>query len=78
MLFFDEEKLLLLLGYHHLVLKILFGKTIEALSAISGSVVGAVFAFLSKAFGFVAEHTMALTVFAAGLHGVWLMQNDKK
>lgn len=55
------------------VLKILFGKTVESLSAIAGSVVGAIFTFLSKAFGFVAEHTMALIIFAAGLHGVWLM-----
>ena len=42
------------------------------------SVVGAILSFLGKAVGFVAEHTSALIVFAAGLVGVWLMQNVKK
>ena len=42
------------------------------------SVVGAILSFLGKAVGFVAEHTWALIVFAAGLIGVWLMQNVKK
>ena len=42
--------------------------------AIVGSVVGAILSFLGKAVGFVAEHTWALTVFVAGLSGVWLIQ----
>ena len=43
-----------------------------------GSVVGAILSFLGKAIGFVAEHTWALTVFAVGIIGVWLMQKVKK
>ena len=49
-------------------------KTLEALPAVVGSVVGAILSFLGKAVGFVAEHTCALIVFVAGLVGVWLMQ----
>ena len=53
-------------------------KAVEALSAIVGSVVGAILSFLGKAVGFVAEHTWALIVFAVGLIGVWLMQRVQK
>ena len=42
------------------------------------NVVGAILSFLEKAIGFVAEHTWALIVFAAGLIGWWLMQRVKK
>ena len=42
-----------------------------------GSVVGAILSFLSKAVGFVAEHTWALIVIAAGPIGVGLMQRIK-
>ena len=59
-------------------LKRLGGKAAEALPAIVGSVVGAILSFLGKTVGFVAEHTWALIVFAAGLIGVWLMQRVKK
>ena len=59
-------------------LKRLAGKAVEALPAIAGSVVGAILSFLGKAIGFVAEHTWALTVFAVGIIGVWLMQKVKK
>ena len=38
-----------------------------------GSVVGAIFSILGKAVKFVAEYTLALVVFVAGLIGVWLM-----
>ena len=43
-------------------LKRLTGETVEALPSIVGDV------------GFVAEHTWTLTVFVAGLIGIWLMQ----
>ena len=43
-----------------------------------GSVVGAILSFLGKAVGFVAKHTWALIVLAAGLIGTWLMQRFKK
>ena len=56
----------------------LAGKTVETLLAIVGSVVGAILSFLGKVVGFVVEHTWALTVFTAGLIGVWLMQRVKK
>ena len=55
-------------------LKRLAGKAVEALPAIVGSVVGAILSLLSKAVGFVGEHTWALTVFVVGLICVWLMQ----
>ena len=58
-------------------LKRLAGKAVEALPAIAGSVVSAILSFLGKAVGFVAEHTWALIVFAAGLIGVWLIQRIK-
>ena len=54
----------------------LAGKAVEELPA--GSTVGAILGFLGKAVGFVAEHTWALTIFVAGLVGVWLMQKVKK
>ena len=50
------------------------GKAVKA----SESIFGAILSFLGKAVGFVAEHTWALIVFAAGLIGVWLMQRVKK
>ena len=50
------------------------GKVVEGLTAIVGSVVGAILNFLGKAVGFVAEHTWALIVFVAGLIDIWLMQ----
>ena len=59
-------------------IKRLAGKAAEALPAIIGSVVGAILSVLGKAVGFAAEHTWALTVSAAGLIGVWLMQRVKK
>ena len=59
-------------------LKRLAGKAAEALPTIAGSVAGAILGLLGKAVGFVAEHTWALIVFAAGLIGVWLMQRVKK
>ena len=59
-------------------LKRLAGKAAEALPAFIGSVVGAILSFLGQAVGFVAEHTWALIVFAAGLIGWWLMQRVKK
>ena len=58
-------------------LKRLAENAIEALPAIVGSVVGAILSFLSKAVGFVAEHTWALIVIVAGPIGVWLMQRIK-
>ena len=54
-------------------LKRLAGKTVEALPANVGSVVGAILSFLGKDVGFVAEHTWALIVFVVGLIGWWLM-----
>ena len=59
-------------------LKRLAGKAVKVLHAIAGSAVGAILSFLGKAVGFVAEHTWALIVFAAGLIGWWLMQRVKK
>ena len=59
-------------------LKRLAGNAVEALPAIVGSVLGAILSFLGKAVGFVAKHTWALIVFAAGLIGTWLMQRFKK
>ena len=50
-------------------LKRLAGMAAEVLSAIVGSVVGAILSFLRKAVGFVAEHTWALIVFVVGLIG---------
>ena len=60
------------------MLKRIAGKTIETFPAIVGSGFGAILSFLGKAVGFVAEHTWALTVFVAGLIGVWLTQKVKK
>ena len=59
-------------------LKRLAGKAVEALPAIVGSVVGSILSFLEKTVEFVAEHTLALIVFVAGLIGVWLIQRVKK
>ena len=59
-------------------LKRLAGKAVETLPSIVGSVVGAILSFLGKAVGFVAEHTLAVIVFASGLIGVWLMQRLKR
>ena len=59
-------------------LKGLAGKSVEALTAIIESVVGAALSFLKNTVGFVVEHTWALFVFLAGLIGVWLMQKVKK
>ena len=56
-------------------LKRLAGKAVEALPDIVENVVGAILSFLDKVVGFVAEHTWALIVFAAGLIGVWLIQS---
>ena len=55
-------------------LKRLAGKAVEALSAIVGSVLDAILSSFGKAVAFVAEHTLALIVFVAGLIGLWLMQ----
>ena len=57
-------------------LKRLAGKAVEALPVIVGNVVDT--SFLKKAVGFVAEHTWALIVFAAGLVGWRSMQKVKK
>ena len=43
-----------------------------------GSVVAAILSFLGKAVGSVAEHTLALIIFVAGLNSVWLIQKVKK
>ena len=59
-------------------LKRLARKAVEELPAIAGSIFGTILSFLGKAVGFVAEHTWTLTVFVAGLVGVWLMQKVKK
>ena len=59
-------------------LKRLAGKAVEALLAIIGSVVGAILSFLGKTVGFLAKHTWALIVFAAGFIGVWLIHRVKK
>ena len=53
-------------------------KAVEALPTIIGSVLGAILSFLGEAVGFVAEYTLALIVFVAGLVGCWLMQKVKK
>ena len=58
-------------------LKRLAGKTVEALPAIVGSIVGTILSFLGKAVGFLAEHAWVLIV-VAGLIGLWLMQRVKK
>ena len=50
------------------------GKKVAAIPSIIGSVVGAILSFLSKAVGFLAQHTWALIVFAVGLIGAWLLQ----
>ena len=54
------------------------GKAVEALTAIMGSIAGAILSFLGKALGFVAEHTWDLIVFVTGLAGWWLMQKVAK
>ena len=54
-------------------LKLLAGKAVAALPGIIGSVVGAILSFLGKTVGFLAQHTWALIVFAAGLVGAWLI-----
>ena len=59
-------------------LKRLAGKAVSALPGIIGSVIGAILNFLSKAVGFVAEHTWALIVSVVGILGVWLWQRVKK
>ena len=59
-------------------LKRLARKAVEALSAIVGSVVGAILSFLGKNVGFIAENTWALIVFVVGLIGLWLMEKVKK
>ena len=53
-------------------------KAVEALSAILGSVAGAILSIIGKAIGFLAENTWALIAFVAGLIGVWLMQKVKE
>ena len=55
-------------------LEILEKKSVEALPAILGSDAGAIFSLLSRAVEFLAEHTLALIVYVAGLIGVWLIQ----
>ena len=55
----------------------LAGGAVEALPAVVGSVVGAILSFLGKAVGLVAEHTLNVIFFVAGLAGVWLMQRVK-
>ena len=57
-------------------LKRLSGKAVKALLASAESVFGVILSFLSKAVGFVSEHTWDLIVFVAGLTGVGLMQTD--
>ena len=59
-------------------LRRLAGKAAEALPAIIGSVVDAIFSFLEKAIGFLAEHTCALIVFVVGLFGWWLMRRVQR
>ena len=70
----NKETLKKLLNRLADALKRLAGKAAEALPAIIGSGVVSFLSLLGKAVGFVAEHTWALTVFAAGLIGWWLMQ----
>ena len=53
-------------------------KALETLLAVVESAVGALFSFLSKAIGLLAEHTWTLIVLIAGLARVWLMQKMKK
>ena len=48
------------------------------MSAIVGSVVGAILSFLGKSVIFVAEHTRALIVSVAGLIGVWVIQRVRR
>ena len=74
----DEEALKKWLDRLANALKRLAGKAVESLPVIVGSFAGAILSFLGKAVGFVAEHTMALIVFVAGLVGWWLMQKVKK
>ena len=74
----DKEALKKRLNRFADALKRLAGKAVEAFPAIVGSVLGAILSVLGKAIGFIAEHTWALVVFAAGLIGVWLMQRVKK
>ena len=57
--------------------KILAGKVAEPLLDILGRVVGVILGFCGRAVGFVAEHRWVLTVFVAGILGVWLMQKIK-
>ena len=59
-------------------LKRLAGKAVAALPGIIGSVVGAILSFLSKAVGFLAQHTWALIVFVVSLVGAWLLQRASK
>ena len=59
-------------------LKRFAGKTVQALPAIVGSVVGTISGFLGRVVGFVAEHTWTLIVVVVGFIGVWLMQKVKK
>ena len=53
-------------------LKNLAGKATEPLSAIVGSVVGAFLRFFGNDFGFLVEHTWALSVCVTRLTGLWL------
>ena len=59
-------------------LKRLAGKSFLVLTAIVGSVLGAILSFLGKAIGFVAEHTWVLIVFVVGLIAAWLRKKVKK
>ena len=59
-------------------LKRFAGKAVEALPAIVGAVVGLILSFPGKTTGFVAEHTLALILFVAGLVCWFLMQKVKK
>ena len=52
-------------------------KSVEALTAIIESVVGAILNFYKNTDRFVAEHTWALIVFVASLVGWLLMQKVK-
>lgn len=74
----DEEALKNVLNKLADTLKIFAGKTVEALPVIVRSVVSAIFSFLGKAVGFVAEFTWALIAFVAGVIELWLMQKVKK
>ena len=59
-------------------LKVLTGKSVEAVEAIIESVVGAILSFLKNTVGSVAEHTWTLIVFVGSLVGWWLMQKEKR